>query len=257
MLKGVFFDLDGVIIDTERDGHRVAFNQAFLDFGVKDAVWDVDLYHSLLQIGGGKERIRYYFTMYYQGAFPPDNLDSFIKNVHKHKTDLFLQLLPTLPLRPGVRRFMSELREKGIPIGICTTSNERVAETVAEKILSEIPFAFLIAGDMVKAKKPDPEIYHMALNRLGADGSDCLVIEDSRIGVLAAKAAGCRVIATYNQYTQGEDLSFADCIVSCLGDRAEELASVQKDTFGFAEDGLVKGEVIQKIFSNTEKRLET
>lgn len=256
MLKGVLFDLDGVIIDTERDGHRVAFNQAFLDFGIPDAIWDISLYHDLLQIGGGKERIKYYFTMCYQGSFPPADLDSFAKRVHKHKTDIFLQMLPALPLRPGVHRFMSELSAVGIPMGICTTSNERVAETVSEKILSDIPFDFLIAGDMVKAKKPDPEIYNMSLNRLTATGDSCLVIEDSRIGVLAAKAAGCRVVATYNQYTKDEDLSPADCIVSCLGDKAKEMACVQKDTFGFAEGGLITGKGVQDIFLKLENGLE-
>lgn len=248
MLKGVLFDLDGVIIDTERDGHRAAFNQAFADFGVTDAVWDVDFYHRLLQIGGGKERIRHYFTECYQGAYFPDDLDTFVKEIHRHKTDLFLSMLPSLPLRPGIRRFLSELREEGIPIGICTTSNERVAQVVAEQILSEIPFRLVIAGDMVKRKKPDPEIYRMALELLKADGGDCLVIEDSRIGVAAAKAAGCRVIATYNPYTQTEDLSSAECIVSCLGDGANP-ARVKKDSWGWVKDGMIQTGAILGSFT--------
>lgn len=248
MLKGVFFDLDGVIIDTERDGHRVAFNQSFVDFGIPDAVWDAEFYHQLLQIGGGKERIRHYFTNCYHGSFSPKDLDSFVKEVHQHKTDLFLQTLPTLPIRPGIRRFMSELRNMEIPMGICTTSNERVGKIVTEQILNDIPFAFVIAGDMVTAKKPDPEIYRMAMNLLNARGDECLVVEDSHIGVSAAKSAGCRVIATYNQYTQSEDLSSADCIVSCLGDPVNGAVHVKKDTYGFVRDGFVQAAAIQSHF---------
>ena len=240
MIKAILFDLDGVIIDTERDGHRVAFNKAFSECGYSDIVWDEDLYHKLLQVGGGKERLKYYFENYYQGDNPPEDMDGFVKKMHKLKTDIFVEMLPKLPLRPGVRRFMDEWTALGARLGICTTSNEKAAKTVAEVILSGVPFSFVISGDMVERKKPDPEIYNMALNKLGLSPKQVLVIEDSHIGVSAAKQAKCTVLATYNGYTEQEDLSSADFIVSCLGDPEGEKAVVKKSAFPIAPDGVIR-----------------
>ena len=240
MLKAVLFDLDGVIIDTERNGHRIAFNEAFQKCGYPDIVWDEDLYHELLQVGGGKERIRYYYEKFYQGDNPPKDMDEFVMDMHKLKTNIMVEMLPKIPLRPGVHRLMSEFRDMGIKLGICTTSNEKAAKTVAEVILADIPFAVVIAGDMVKNKKPDPEIYNMALEILKLQPEDALIIEDSEIGVKAGKAAGCTVIATYNGYTEQEDLSPADFIVSCLGDPEGEKATIKKAAFPIAQDGIIR-----------------
>jgi len=240
MLQAVLFDQDGVIIDTERHGHRVAFNLAFQELGYPEVVWDEDLYHTLLQVGGGKERIRYYFENLYEGARSPEDIEEFAKEMHKVKTEIFVEMLQNLPLRPGVHRFMKELVEAGVKIGLCTTSNEKAAATVSGVILSDIPFCIVIAGDMVKQKKPDPEIYDMALEKLGISAEHTLVVEDSHIGVTAAKQAGCFVLATYNDYTKQEDLSAADFIVSCLGDPDGEKAVIDKAAFPISENGIVK-----------------
>jgi len=239
MLEAVLFDQDGVIIDTERNGHRVAFNIAFEKCGYPEVVWDEELYHKLLQVGGGKERIKYYFEKFYDGDRAPADIEEFAKEIHKAKTEIFVGMITELPLRPGIHRFMSELREAGIKIGICTTSNEKVAGTVANVILSDIPFDVVIAGDMVKHKKPDPEIYNMALEIMGIKPENTLVVEDSHIGVTAAKRAGCLVLATYNDYTKQEDLSEADFIVSCLGDPDGEKAVVEKTAFTITQDDVV------------------
>ncbi len=246
MLKAVLFDLDGVIIDTERHGHRVAFNDAFIRLGYPDVVWDEELYHQLLQVGGGKERIRHYFEQHYAGQNPPADVAAFAAEAHRCKTSLFVERLPRLPLRPGVRRFMSEVRDSGVPIGICTTSNERVAATVRDVILPDIPFTIVIAGDMVTRKKPDPEIYTMALRQLGVSPAEALVVEDSAIGVQAGKAAGCTVLATYNGYTEQEDLSPADFIVSSLGDIDGEKTIVRKERFPIAPAGYVSAATVAR-----------
>jgi len=239
MLEAVLFDQDGVIIDTERNGHRVAFNTAFEKCGYPEVVWDEELYHQLLQVGGGKERIKYYFEKFYGGDRTVTDIDEFAKEIHKAKTEIFVGMITELPLRPGIHRFMSELRDAGIKIGICTTSNEKVAETVANVILKDIPFDVVIAGDMVKHKKPDPEIYNMALEIMRIKPENALVVEDSHIGVTAAKRAGCLVLATYNDYTKQEDLSEADFIVSCLGDPGGEKAVVDKTAFPITQDDVV------------------
>lgn len=241
MLKAVLFDQDGVIIDTERDGHRVAFNLAFKDFGL-DCAWDEKMYHQLLQIGGGKERIRHYFEQYYKGnkiASFEGGLDALVKKIHEHKTELFIELVKTMPLRPGILRFMREIKTAGLKIGICTTSNEKVAQTIAFERLGGIAFDVLIAGDMVSKKKPDPEIYLSALAKLDIHGSECLVVEDSGIGTKAGSAAGCTVLATVNGYTRDEDLSAASWVASCLGDPDAEKAEFIGTAIPLAEPGVI------------------
>jgi len=237
MFKAVLFDQDGVIIDTERDGHRVAFNAAFKEFGY-DCQWDVELYHKLLQVGGGKERIKYFFENFFQGR-KPDDMDGFVKAMHEKKTALFLGLLDAMPLRPGIHRFMKEIKAAGCKIGICTTSNEKVARKVAGEKLADIGIDLVIAGDMVTKKKPDPEIYLSAINKFGLQSGDCLVVEDSGIGVRAGAAAGCKVLATVNGYTRDEDLSAASLIVNCLGDEGGEKAEFTGRTIPLAKPGIL------------------
>lgn len=246
MIKAVLFDQDGVIIDTERDGHRIAFEKGFKECGF-DIKWDEDIYHKLLQVGGGKERIKYYFENFYSGDKPAD-MDAFVKEMHSKKTAIFLDIIETLPLRPGIKRFMEELNQAEIPIGICTTSNEKVANTIAHKKLKGISFSIIIAGDMVKKKKPDPEIYITALEKLKVKPSECLVVEDSNIGINAAKAAGCKVLATFNGYTRNEDLNNADVIVSCLGDESGEKATFLNKSIQLSKEGIISLQDLMKVF---------
>lgn len=219
-IKALIFDQDGVIIDTEKDGHRVAFNRAFEEFGF-DFRWDVETYGELLKVSGGKERMRHYLhTEGFGVEVPPEEEDELIKKMHAYKTDVVIDLLESgkLPVRPGVRRLMKEANERGLTLGICTTSNQRAARAVSERVLSDITFDFVLAGDIVSNKKPDPEIYELALERANLEPEECLVVEDSRNGVLAAKAAGMNVVATTSVYTRDEDLSEADLVVTTLGD---------------------------------------
>ena len=141
-IKALIFDQDGVIIDTERDGHRVAFNNTFKEFGF-DAEWDVDYYHELLQIAGGKERMKHHLmTKGFGVEVKPEEVDDLIKKLHKRKTEIFVELIESgaLPLRPGVKRLMTEAMAKGLIVGVCTTSNEKAANAVAYKILKDIKF---------------------------------------------------------------------------------------------------------------------
>jgi len=168
-IKAVFFDQDGVIIDTERDGHRVAFNQTFKHFGY-DFEWGVEYYHELLQVAGGKERMKHHLrTQGFGVEVKPEDVDDLIKRMHKHKTAVFVELIETgqLPLRPGVKRMMQEVNAAGLILGVCTTSNERAAQAVAHGVLKDIDFEFVLAGDIVSKKKPDPAIYTWLSKRLG------------------------------------------------------------------------------------------
>ncbi len=249
-IKAVFFDQDGVIIDTERDGHRVSFNMCFHEFGFTDE-WDVEYYHELLQIAGGKERMKHHRnTQGFSKPIADEELDELVKAMHKRKTAIFVELIETgkLPLRPGIHRFMKEAMEAGLLIGVCTTSNEQAAKAITEKILSDIKFDIVLAGDVVQKKKPDPEIYNLALSKAGLKPEECMVVEDSKNGVLAAKAAGMNVIVTTNGYTEKEDVGSGDVIVTCLGDHDGEHGRLTKGP-GLAYDGVLHVKQMIEYFS--------
>jgi len=248
-IKAVFFDQDGVIIDTERDGHRVSFNMTFKEFGFTDE-WDVEYYHELLQVGGGKERMKQHWkTRGFSEPLTEEEIDNLVKEMHKRKTALFVELIETgkLPLRPGLHRFMKEAMEAGLKIAICTTSNEQAAKAITEKVLSDIKFDIVLAGDVVQKKKPDPEIYNLALSKLGLQPDEVIVVEDSKNGLAAAKAAGTNVIVTTNHYTEKEDVGAGDVIVSCLGDANGEKAKLRQGNLkGF--DGVVHVKQLMELF---------
>jgi HAD superfamily hydrolase (TIGR01509 family) len=223
-MKALIFDCDGVLVDTERDGHRVAFNRAFAEFRI-DREWDVELYGELLKVAGGKERMRHDFDT---AGWPPleptgaSDRDSLIAELHKRKTAIFAELIASgsLPLRPGIVRLVDEAAAAGIRLGVCTTSALKSVSGVLDLMGPErkAKFEFVLAGDVVSKKKPDPEIYQLAKQRLGLPASDCMVIEDSRNGLLAATGAGMPCLITTSTYTTDEDFSEAVTVVPELGD---------------------------------------
>ncbi len=221
MLKALIFDCDGVLVDTERDGHRVAFNRAFAAKGL-DTEWSVEEYHVLLQVAGGKERIRHYFDI---SGWPEGIEDqaAWVRELHGLKTSLFMEIIEAgeLRLRPGVARLVDEAIAEGIALAICSTSNERAVNLIADKLLGpkrRKHFTAILAGDVVSRKKPDPEIYLKCLKVLGINSAQAVVVEDSRVGLMAAAAAGIPCLVTVNGYTAQEDTSGADLVVSELGD---------------------------------------
>jgi len=229
--KALIFDCDGVLAETERDGHRVAFNKAFADRGY-EIEWDVALYKELLKVGGGKERMRHFFN---QTAWPAGvtDKDALIKDLHKRKTDYYTQMVESgeLPLRPGVARLVDEAIAAGIKLAVCSTSNEQAVKAVVETLLGperKACFDAILAGDVVSKKKPDPEIYNLALERLALAPTQCAVVEDNRNGLLAAKGAGMHCIVTTNGYTEDEDFSEADLVIPELGDPPSVRVNLQK-----------------------------
>ena len=220
-LRALVFDCDGVLAETERDGHRVAFNRTFAAQGY-GFEWDVALYQELLKIGGGKERMKHYFDRTSWPAGTSDQ-EGLIKELHKLKTDYYTQIVESgeLPVRPGVARLVDEAVAAGVKLAVCSTSNEKAVHTVVERLLGperKAKFDLILAGDVVSKKKPDPEIYELALERLGLHPKECVVVEDNRNGLLAAKGAGMCCVVTANSYTEDEDFREADLVVSELGD---------------------------------------
>jgi HAD superfamily hydrolase (TIGR01509 family) len=221
MLKALIFDCDGVLVDTERDAHRVGFNLAFREMGI-DAEWDVDLYGRLLLVAGGKERMRAYFDEFGwpARAETAEQKDSLIVELHKTKTRITSELVASLPVRPGILRIIDEAIAAGVRLGVCTTSNPKFIDAVLGLFGPErkAAFEFVHAGDVVSRKKPDPEIYELAKRSLGLPVHECMVIEDSRNGLLAATGAGLPTLVTTSTYTVDEDFTGAVRVVPELGD---------------------------------------
>jgi HAD superfamily hydrolase (TIGR01509 family) len=218
-MKALIFDCDGVLVDTERDGHRVAFNRAFAEAGI-EAEWSVGLYGELLKIAGGKERMKYYFD---RNGWPSGTTpDTLIPELHKRKTAIFTALISggSLPLRPGVTRIVDEAQAAGVRLAVCTTSDPKSVDGVLDLMGAKRKafFEAVLAGDVVAKKKPNPEIYDLAKRRLDLDGKECVVIEDSRNGLLAATGAGMPCLITTSTYTLDEDFHEAARVVPELGD---------------------------------------
>jgi len=229
--EAILFDCDGVLCETERDGHRVTFNMTFKENDL-DHDWDVDTYGELLKIGGGKERMTHYFNTVkdrepFKSQWPEDTEErrAWIKSLHLRKTDLFLQVVESgkLPLRPGVRRLVKEALDGGAKVAVCSTSNEKAVKGIVKTMLPEFAERIpVFAGDVVPKKKPAPDVYELAARTLGVNPARCVVVEDTRIGLLAGKAAGMRVCVTKSIYSEDEDFTGADAVFDCIGDEGDE-----------------------------------
>ncbi len=205
-LKALIFDVDGTLTDNEVHGHRVAFNLAFQDAGL-DWFWDVEIYERLLEVFGGKERIRYYIEDFLTHFNAPEDLDGFILELHKSKTAHYLALLKSgaLPLRPGVARLIREARAAGLRLAIASTTTFENAELLIKMSLGEECldwFDVMACGDVVANKKPAPDIYLYALEQLGMPAAECLVFEDTEAGLASALAAGLTTVITVNESTR-------------------------------------------------------
>jgi HAD superfamily hydrolase (TIGR01509 family) len=246
-MSALIFDCDGVLADTERDGHRPAFNQTFEEFGLP-AQWSVEAYGEALRIGGGKERMRSLLTPEFvaQAGLPGDaeGQAAEIAKWHKRKTELYVEMVRSgaLPPRPGIARIVTEARAAGWQLAVCSTSAEPSVRAILENAVgADVAAEFLVlAGDVVPAKKPAPDIYLLALERLGIEPGEAIVVEDSRNGLLASRAAGLATVVTVNGYTRDEDSSEAALVVSSLGDPEGEPIEVLADRVGVRPTGWVK-----------------
>ncbi|MGK7928759.1 MAG: HAD family hydrolase [Spirulina sp.] len=219
MLKALIFDVDGTLAETERDGHRVAFNRAFTEAGL-DWNWSRTLYGQLLPVAGGKERIRFYIQYYCQDFNPPDRLDEFIADLHRQKTQHYYDLLRRgeLPLRPGVKRLIEEARDRDLRLAIATTSSHPTTIALLQNSLDPDWFEVIAAGDIVPQKKPAADIYLYVLEKLNLDSGECIVFEDSEAGLQAATGANLKTILTANNYTKNQNFAKATLILNSLGE---------------------------------------
>lgn len=221
-LEALIFDVDGTLSDTERDGHRVAFNAAFDEYGI-GWHWDIDTYGQLLAVTGGKERMKYYAEKFLNNQNLPDNFEQLVPELHAAKTKHYTKLLSTgtIPLRTGVERLLNEAREKGLRLAIATTTTPENVTVLLEHTLGKDAinwFEVIAAGDIVPAKKPAGDIYNYALQAMNLKPEQCLAFEDSRNGILSAHDAKLTTVITVNGYTRNDDFTGAALVLDNLGE---------------------------------------
>ena len=220
-LTTLLFDVDGTLAETE-EIHRQSFNRSFKQAGL-DWHWSQDLYAELLAVTGGKERIRRYLASYLPDFEAPINLDEYIAGLHAAKTDIYTGTVASgdIPLRPGVRRLIDEARKAGLRLAIATTTTPVNVTALLHYNLapdSEDWFELIAAGGVVAAKKPAPDIYFYAMEKLAVRAGECLAVEDSANGLRSAQDAGLETLVTVSQYTRNHDFEGAVLVLDQLGE---------------------------------------
>lgn len=221
-LKALIFDVDGTLAETERDGHRVAFNQAFAYAGLTWQ-WSEPLYGELLAVSGGKERIRYFIETYAPPLPQVESWSTFIAELHQVKSTYYSERLRQgkIELRPGVQRLISEAIAAQVRLAIATTSRYENAIALLETALDQNApqwFEVIAAGDIVPNKKPASDIYNFVLSQLQLPAHQCVAIEDTEHGLVAATGVNITTVVTVNRYTQKQDFALAALVLSHLGD---------------------------------------
>ncbi len=237
-LQAVLFDVDGTLADTERHGHRVAYNQAFEELGA-DWSWSEALYGDLLDVEGGQERLSHYLATYQPEFAPDEGRDAFVGTAHERKNRHYHHLLATgaVPLRPGVERLMHEVRAAGLRLAIASSSIRANVRALIEHGLGPGAldwFEAVVTGDDAAAKKPDPEIYRRVLDRLALPPAACIAIEDSRNGCGAALAAGLPTVVTTSSYTAHQAFDGALLVADSLGEPDQPWHVFSGDSAGAA-----------------------
>ena len=250
-LRTVIFDVDGTLVDSERDGHRVAFNRAFAEFGLPDR-WDEPTYGRLLAVTGGERRLHAYLASRGVDAAERERL---VPQLHRRKTELFLALVVAgeIPARPGALRLLDGLAGAGVTVGVATTGSRAWVEPLLDRQFGLTRFAAVVTGDDVSERKPHPEAYLLALRRLGAEAATTVAVEDSDNGVRAARAAGLPVVAVTNDYTVTQDLDAAAVVLDGFG-LPTSPAAVRRDPAGAIEDGLLDVPALQKVAMTRDRQ---
>tara|TARA_B100000700_G_scaffold319061_1_gene413514 strand:+ start:490 stop:1236 length:747 start_codon:yes stop_codon:yes gene_type:complete len=222
MLQAVFWDVDGTIAETEMQGHRKAFNKAFNYFNL-DWYWSVRTYTSLLEVTGGRNRIKYF------AQNNSLNLNSeLINDIHFKKQEFYKSIINKgeIPLREGVFRLINELKDKSVMQVIVTTSSRLAVIPLLEKhfkCIYDIFDAIYTFEDVINTK-PHPEIYIKAKNDINLSSKDILVIEDSLQGYKSANEAGLNVLITLPIWNCAISPEMTDClsIVDNLGSESKK-----------------------------------
>lgn len=204
------FDVDGTLVDSERHGHRVAFNEAFSALGLP-YVWDEATYGRLLAITGGQQRLASYLT---EHGHPAEEADRLATELHRDKTERFRQLCERggIPARPGVVELLDGLAAAEVPVGVATTGTREWVAPLLDRLFGLDRFTFVLTGSEVPRRKPASDVYDAACEQLGRDPGQTIAVEDSANGLVAAHAAGLPCLVAVNDYTRDQDLTSAELV---------------------------------------------
>ena len=259
-MPALIFDCDGVLADTEKDGHLPSFNKTFEHFNLP-VRWSVEDYAIKLKIGGGKERLKSLISPdFISDAKISDNPELQAEEIakwHKYKTNIYTELVEqgVLPARPGIARIVKKAYEENWVLAVASTSHEKSVKAVLEHAVGkELASKFSVfAGDVVEKKKPAPDIYLLALEKLELNPEEVIVVEDSSNGLKAALAAGLKTVVTISSYTANEDFSGASLVVSSLGDAKGEKAKVVENSGNYPIGDEVKLSDLVQILNLTTR----
>jgi HAD superfamily hydrolase (TIGR01509 family) len=198
MLEGIIFDMDGVLVDSERYICEAAMRM-FAEHGVTVHPDDFVPF-----IGAGEDR-------YIGGVAEQHGFDLDLPRDKARTYALYGEIVHgRLEPLAGVRGFIREAREHGLKLAVASSADRVKVDIKLREIgLPPETFDAIVSGDDVAHKKPDPEIFLTAARRLGLAPSDCIVVEDAVNGVAAAKAAGMRCLGLTTSFS-AEDLRDAD-----------------------------------------------
>ena len=216
MLEAVIFDLDGTLVDSEQHGHRPAFNAAFEAFGLPDR-WSPERYRELLTTTGGERRLYGWLSSPESSCCdrPEEERRRLAKELHRWKTERFTAMASAgeIPPREGVEAWLDELGRRGVRLAVATTGSRRWALPLLDKVFGPDRFETVVAGDEVQHRKPDPEAYLMALDRLALLPDVVVAVEDSGPGWESARAAGLTCVVVANDETDRASVADADLIL--------------------------------------------
>jgi HAD superfamily hydrolase (TIGR01509 family) len=220
-LRALLWDVDGTLAETERDGHRVAFNAAFESQGLAWR-WSVARYGELLAVTGGFERLLR--DMASQPDVPPPGADreALARQLHRVKNEHYARIVAEggINLRDGVRELMDDCAEAGVVMAIATTTSRSNVDALLGAHFGarwQQRFAVVLCAEDAPRKKPDPLVYTMALQTLGLAPGEALAVEDSPAGVQACVAAGVPVVVTRSVYFADRPLPLALAVGQNLG----------------------------------------
>ena len=247
----MIFDVDGTLVDSERHGHRVAFNRAFEEFDL-DYRWDEEEYGRLLRITGGQNRLHRYLA---DQGMSEDERSELVPALHGRKTELLTEMVQAgeIEVRPGARRLLDELAERGSRLAVATTGSRGWVEGLLEQLLPAVDFEVVVTGDDVETRKPDPEAFNLALERLGVGASGSVVVEDSAEGVDASVAAGLACVVVVNGYTEDHDLSQAELVLDGFGE-PDAPARVLADRVDSGCEGVLDAAVLGRVLERGRAR---